>query len=420
MIRLRVWANNHAMGWFGHEAAQYFFQYDEQWIKNEFAFPITPQFDLREEPYRGDAVKTFFSNLLPEGMPLDEVLNQIQIRNANTLEIIAEMGADLPGVLSVLPKGKEPDAQQQYSPLSKEELSHRVQARAQKKPLLTSNEHTRMSLAGAQDKVGIRYDGKRHLLYDSVGGSPSTHIAKPDSRLEKYQPTAINEYLCMKLAHEMQLLVPHVDLIQVPETLYVVERYDRVVVDGEIVCLHQIDACQLLGVGADWKYERQGGFVSLKKIVDAFRALKLSGKDLLSVQRWVMFNYLIGNSDAHAKNISLLVNHQGYAIAPFYDLLCVQAYGDNELALFIGDESTYQTVGAHSWGAFCEDCGFGFKPTMKQFRKMAQEIRQAWDKTVANAIDQHQVNESEKALIERIGTVIDTNRKAALSMTVAA
>ncbi|NBS75478.1 MAG: type II toxin-antitoxin system HipA family toxin, partial [Betaproteobacteria bacterium] len=116
MIRLRVWANNHAMGWFGHEAAQYFFQYDEQWIKNEFAFPITPQFDLREEPYRGDAVKTFFSNLLPEGMPLDEVLNQIQIRNANTLEIIAEMGADLPGVLSVLPKGKEPDAQQQYSP----------------------------------------------------------------------------------------------------------------------------------------------------------------------------------------------------------------------------------------------------------------------------------------------------------------
>ncbi|NBS75420.1 MAG: HipA domain-containing protein, partial [Betaproteobacteria bacterium] len=136
--------------------------------------------------------------------------------------------------------------------------------------------------------------------------------------------------------------------------------------------------------------------------------------------RWVMFNYLIGNSDAHAKNISLLVNHQGYAIAPFYDLLCVQAYGDNELALFIGDESTYQTVGAHSWGAFCEDCGFGFKPTMRQFRKMAQEIRQAWDKTVANAIDQHQVNESEKALIERIGTVIDTNRKAALSMTVAA
>jgi len=226
---------------------------------------LAPQFELRLEPHRGDAVKTFFANLLPEGTPLDEVLNQIQLRDANTFEIIGQMGADLPGVLSVLPEGKEPDTQQKYSELSKEELSHRVKDRAQKKPLLTSNEQTRMSLAGAQDKVGIRYDGKRDRLYDSVGGSPTTHIAKPDSRLEKYQPSAINEYLCMKLAREMRLTVPHVDLIQVPETLYVVERYDRAVVKGEIVCLHQIDACQLLGVGADWKYERQGGLVSLKK-----------------------------------------------------------------------------------------------------------------------------------------------------------
>ena len=254
---------------------------------------------------------------------------------------------------------------------------------------------------------------------DHLPSSPTTHIAKPDSRLEKYQPSAINEYLCMKLAHEMRLSVPRVDLIQVPETLYVVERYDRAVVKGAIVCLHQIDACQLLGVGADWKYERQGGLVSLKKIVDAFRGLMLSGKDLLSVQRWVMFNYLIGNSDAHAKNISLMVNSQGYELAPFYDLLCVQAYGDNDLALFIGDESTYDAVGSHSWEAFCEDCGFGFKPTMRQFRKMAEDIGKSWEKIVTMAISQHQINESERALIERIGAVIDANSKAALSMTAA-
>ena len=417
MIKLRVWANHQPMGWFGHEAAQYFFQYDAQWLSDESAFALTPLFALQEQPYRGDAVKTFFANLLPEGLPLEEVLNQIQIRDANTFEIIGEMGVDLPGVLSVLPEGKEPDAQQKYSELSKEELSRRVKDRSQKKPFLTSNEQTRMSLAGAQDKVGLRYDGKRDVLYDSVGGSPTTHIVKPDSRLERYQPSAINEYLCMRLAREMQLPVPHVDLLHVPETLYVVERYDRAVVKGDIVCLHQIDACQLLGVGADWKYERQGALVSLKKIVAAFRNLKLTGKDLLSVQRWVMFNYLIGNSDAHAKNISLTVNSHGYALAPFYDLLCVQVYGDNELALFIGDERTYDSVGAHSWEAFCEDCGFGFKPTMRQFRKIATDIRKSWDKTVATALREHPMNASERALIERIGAVIDANSKAALSMT---
>ncbi len=130
-----------------------------------------------------------------------------------------------------------------------------------------------------------------------------------------------------------------------------------------------------------------------------------------------MFNYLIGNSDAHAKNISLMVNSRGYALAPFYDLLCVQAYGDNDLALFIGDETTYDAVGAHSWEAFCEDCGFGFKPTMKQFRKMAQDIGQSWAKTVATAVRQHPMSESEKTLIKQISAVIDANSQAAISMT---
>jgi serine/threonine-protein kinase HipA len=182
------------MGWLGHEIAQYFFQYDSEWIKAKDAFLLAPQFELRNEPYRGDAVKTFFGNLLPEGTPLDEVLNQIQLRGANTLELIGEMGADLPGVLSVLPDHVTPDKRQKYSELSKAQLSARVNARAHKKPLLTSNPQTRMSLAGAQDKVGLRYDDQRGLLYDSVAGAPTTHIAKPDSRLERYQPSAINEY----------------------------------------------------------------------------------------------------------------------------------------------------------------------------------------------------------------------------------
>lgn len=417
MIRLRVWANAQPMGWLGHEGAAYFFQYDVLWIQHAAAFPLAPQFALREEPYRGDAVKTFFANLLPEGTPLAEILSQMPMRNANTFELVGEMGADLPGVLSVWPEWLQPDERHQYSPLSKAALSARVKSRALQKPLLTSNVQTRMSLAGAQDKVGLRYDDQRDVLYDSVGGAPSTHIAKPDSRLEKYQPSAINEYLCMTLAHAMHLPVPRVHLLQVPETVYVVERYDRRVDRAEVVCLHQIDACQLLGVGADWKYERQGGFVSLAKIVNAFRDLKLSGKDLLSVQRWVMFNYLVGNSDAHAKNISLMVTSEGYTLAPFYDLLCVQAYGDQNLALFIGDDSTYAAVGAHSWEAFCQDCGFAPKPTLALFRKMANEIRQSWDKTVAIAVGQFTLSPAEKSLIERMGVVIEANRQAALSMS---
>ena len=417
MIRLRVWANLRPMGWFGHAGANYFFEYDTQWLADDAAYPLAPQFALQPQTYAGETVKIFFSNLLPEGVPLEEILNAMQWRDANAFDVIGSLGAELPGVLSVLPEGETPVALQDYVALSLHTLSQRIQARAQHKPLLLSNAQSRMSLAGEQDKLGLRYDAKRQLLYESMGSSPSTHIAKPDSRLANYKPSAVNEFACMRLAKAMKLPVPPVSLLKVPESVLIVQRYDRVSISGNIVCLHQVDGCQLLGVGADWKYERQGGLVSLKKLIQLLRGLNLSGKDMLNVQRWVMFNYLIGNSDAHAKNISVMINDKGYVLAPFYDLLSVQAYGDNSLALFIGDEDSYASVGAHSWQAFCEDCGFGFKPAMALFRKMALDIPKAWASVEQQIKTEHPLSADEIDLLASVKFVIEGNCQAALSMT---
>jgi serine/threonine-protein kinase HipA len=417
MIRLRVWANDQPMGWFGHEAGQFFFQYDESWLSAEHAHVLAPQFVLRAEPYSGEPIKTFFANLLPEGAALEEILGAMYMRDASTFEIIGQLGKELPGVLSVRAEANVPSGQQQYRSLSKEALSQRIKDRDQQKPLLTSNDQTSMSLPGAQDKLGLRYDARRGLLYDSVGGTPTTHIVKPDTRLVKFQPSAINEYLCMRLAAHIKLPVPPVHLIQVPETVYVVQRYDRIVLGDGIHCLHQVDGCQLLGLGQDWKYERQG-LVSLKRLVEALRGLQLPAKDLLSFQRWVMFNYLIGNSDAHAKNISVLIDEAGYALAPFYDLLCVQVYGDDRLALYIGDDDQFSSVGAHSWEAFCEDCGFSVKPTSALFRKMAQEVTKTWGVVTAQAMTDFALSPQELKLMAAITEVIASNCSAAVSMTV--
>jgi len=416
MIRLRVWANKLPMGWFGHEAGQYFFQYDTDWLNSAKAYVLAPQFRLRPDPYLGESVKTFFANLLPEGAALAEILSAIHMRDASPFEIIGQMGEELPGVLSVRAEGNEPSGLQQYRPLTKETLSQRIKDRDQQKPLLTSNDQSSMSLPGAQDKLGLRYDWRRDLLYDSVAITPTTHIAKPDTRLVMFQPSAINEYLCMRLAAIIKLPVPPVHLIQVPETVYVVQRYDRIVSDGNVKCLHQVDGCQLLGLGQDWKYERQG-LVSLKRIVQALRGLPLPAKDLLNFQRWVMFNYLIGNSDAHAKNISVLIDETGYALAPFYDLLCVQVYGDDRLALYIGDEDQYASIGAHSWEAFCEDCGFSVKPTLALFRKMANDVAKSWVAVTAQAMADFALSPSEVELIHSITKVIEANCLAAVSMT---
>jgi serine/threonine-protein kinase HipA len=416
MIRLRVWANVRPMGWFGHAASDYFFEYDPQWIEQPGGFVLAPQFPLRKERFTGPAVRTFFENLLPEGDALDDIVSAIHLRGASSFEVLGRLGAELPGVLSLLSEADRPDNQQEYRTLSLAELSRRLADRAQV-PLLVSNVNATMSLAGAQDKTGLRFDKKTKRLSDSVGHSPTTHILKPDTRQRRYQPSAINEYACMKLARVLKLPVPDAWLLRVPEASYVVERYDRESIAGNIVGLHQIDGCQLLGHGPGWKYQRMGGLVSIPKLVDTLRTLRVRGSDLLQLQRWVMFNYLIGNADAHAKNLSVLIDERGFQLAPFYDLLCVRAYGDTGLALFIGDDETFDAVGAHSWEALSKDCGFSALELMVEFRRMAAALLPAWNKLHESLSKKRGVTEAELQLLARMTEIFKKHCTNAISMT---
>lgn len=414
MIRLRVWANVRPMGWFGHAAGEFFFEYDPQWLDQPNAFALAPHFALGSGPFTGALVRSFFDNLLPEGAALDDVMQALALRDAAPFELLGRLGRELPGVISLLPEGEQPTAVQQYAPLSFDVLSARLQSR---QPLLVSNKHTTMSLAGAQEKMGVRFDARRGLLSESVGASPSTHILKPDTRQTRYQPSAINEYACMTLARALKLPVPPVWLLRVPEAAYVVERYDRTSVGGNIVALHQFDGCQLLGHGSGWKYQRQGGLTSIPKLVAALRTLPVRGADMLQLQRWVMFNFLIGNADAHAKNLSVLIDQRGYRLAPFYDLLCVRAYGDEALALYIGDEDRFDAVGSHSWEALCADCDFGFAPLLLEFRRMAQALVPAWTKVRERVAGEPGITPDEQRLLSGMTQVFEQHAAHALSMT---
>ena len=67
MIRLRVWANARPMGWFGHAAAEFFFEYDPEWLAQPGGHVLAPQFGLGSTRFIGKGVRSFFENLLPEG-----------------------------------------------------------------------------------------------------------------------------------------------------------------------------------------------------------------------------------------------------------------------------------------------------------------------------------------------------------------
>jgi serine/threonine-protein kinase HipA len=417
VIRLRLWAGDAPMGWFGHAAGEYFFEYDPQWLAQPGAFALSPHFVPGSQRFTGVAVRNHFENLLPEGQALDDVIAALAMRDASVLDLLGRLGRELAGALSLLPEGAQPQRGENLRPLPFEELSARIRAH---RPLLVSNENATMSLPGAQEKVGLRWDARRGALAECEGATLSTHILKPDSRQARYSPSAINEYACMKLAKALRLPVPDVWLLRVPEAAYVVERYDRVARGGHVEPLHQVDGCQLLGHGSGWKYQRQGGLASLAKLVAALRALPVRGADLLAFQRWVMFNYLAGNADAHAKNLSVLVDASGWRLAPFYDLVCVRAYGDEQLALFIGDEDRFDAVGAHSWEALCDDCGFRAPETLRGLRKLAGDFARAWPPVRARVEAEVHPTPAEADVLRRMDEVFARHTAHALSMTVGA
>ena len=114
--------------------------------------------------------------------------------------------------------------------------------------------------------------------------------------------------------------------------------------------------------------------------------------------------------------MSVLADEKGFRLAPFYDLLCVRAYGDTSLALYIGDEDTFEAIGMHSWEAFCKDCGFRLPETMKGFRKMAQDLMPAWQKTQASIVKDIAPNPAELALLGKMTGVFEKHTAHAFSM----
>ena len=123
--------------------------------------------------------------------------------------------------------------------------------------------------------------------------------------------------------------------------------------------VHQEDFCQAMGTLPECKYEHEGG-PSFAQCVALLRKVSTKpAKDVMALLDWLIFNFLIGNSDAHGKNISLLLLPQGPALAQFYDLLSTRIYTHyglaGDMAMKIGDEVDPDKVTKKNWEALAED-----------------------------------------------------------------
>ncbi len=366
MSILRILANGDLVGFLGVVEGRWSFRYDAGWS----AYALSPSFPLatHEVQDSGDVrcVEWFFENLLPEGRLRELIASRDRIDSKDTWALLVCHGQDTAGALSLIPESIDVSgAQEQLVPLSLAAFQEKIQeSRARNIPLMSSWDDIRMSLAGAQEKLGLHID-THGAMFLPEGAAASTHIVKPENARADFPFCPANEFFCMRLAAELRVPVPKVNLLHLPEPLYVIERFDRERVstatgtEKTIRRLHQIDLCQALGVSQSKKYESEGG-LGLQHLFELARSPFID-RPIVAVNvvlHWVAFNYLVGNLDAHAKNIAFLMRGQKAAVAPFYDMLCVEAYWPRTtMSMAIAGENKPGWVEGIHWDALALEAG---------------------------------------------------------------
>jgi len=320
--QLVAWINDSPVGILDENGGIWSFTYAREWLANPQRYPLCPSLQLSDETLLDQStnrpVQWYFDNLLPEEGQRVLLAKEARVETADAFALLAYYGAESAGSLTLLDPNHQPDASGALHALTDQALGERI--RNLPKVALTRGAFKRMSLAGAQHKLAVvLHEGE---LFEPEGQAPSTHILKPNHPDADYPHSAINEWYVMRLAKQLRLYVPEVHRRYVPEPLYIIDRFDRV---GDISgCrrTHTLDACQLLGLDRLFKYS-QGSIETLARLANECRLQAAARSRLFG---WLVFNLLVGNSDAHLKNLSFLTSHDGIQLAPFYDMLSIASY----------------------------------------------------------------------------------------------
>ena len=338
---------------------RFVFQYGAHWLGRHDATPLSLGLPLRPEPYPDDLSRPFFANLLPESDLRRRIAGKLGLSERNDFALLEAVGGECAGAVSLLAEGIGLSEEGGYRALDDNALN-RLISDMPSRPFLAGEEGVRLSLAGAQNKLPVYFDGSQISV--PLGAAPSSHVLKPP--MAHYPDSVQNEAFCMGLADRMGLSVPEVRVLKVAHPLYLIERYDRARnADGRLTRLHQEDFCQALGVSPDAKYEKEGG----PGVQACFALLRdystQPAADLRRLLDWVAFNYLIGNADAHAKNIALMLMPLGPRLAPFYDLLCTAVYPEltSRMAMQVGGEDRPDWIMERHWRQFADATGIAFK-----------------------------------------------------------
>lgn len=403
---LKVWLFDQPVGRLFLSNGRLHFAYLPEWLAQPQAMPVSMSLPLQADSFDDQQARPFFAGLLPEGQLRSVIARQLQVSSQNEFALLDQLGGECAGavsltawestsvqqsVQSVEPLPITPDAAVQW--LSDDALAG-ILDQLPSRPMLVGQTGLRLSLAGAQDKLPVLFDGVRIGLPQF--GTPSSHILKP--AIAAVTDSVSNEAFCLALAKQLKLPCANAQIHQVAGRRFLlVERYDRQIHTIGMLSqrerLHQEDFCQALGVVSELKYQNEGG-PSLAQCFALLRqATRPNAPQVLRLLDAVLFNTLIGNHDAHGKNFSLLYRANGVSLAPLYDLLCTAVYPNltAKMAMKIGSKYKFSEIEARHWQQFASEAGLSPAACQKRLIQMARQLP-----TVARAL-QHNAQPQKNA-----------------------
>lgn len=334
------------------------FLYAEAWREAPEAHPLSLSMPLAAAEHGHAITEAFLWGLLPDNEAiLSRWASRFQVSARNPFALISHVGEDCAGAVQFV--GPERlDALRSAEPEPVEWLDEHVVAerlrllRADHSAWRTPRDTGQFSLAGAQPKTALLLEGERWGI--PSGRTPTTHILKPPTGA--FDGHAENEHFCLALARRLGLPTASSRILHFEDEIaIVIERYDRRRSDSGILRVHQEDVCQALGVPPMRKYENEGG-PGASAIIELLRSHSSDREeDVATFLDALGFNWLVGGTDAHAKNYALLIASAGRVrLAPLYDLASALPYDDTQLqklklAMKIGPDYRLRDIGAREW-----------------------------------------------------------------------
>lgn len=378
----------------GNTADDICFRYDSTYCDTANAVPISISLPFSKEPFTSEQTKNFFEGLLPEGFTRRCVATWMHADENDYIALLEGLGRECLGALRILPLGEVHENRKEYRRLSSEELKELSNEGVSESAQMVTKAH--LSLTGASGKIGLYYDDKNREWYLPTGDAPSTHIVK-QSHI-RLMGIIANEQLCQLTAGALGIEIPESFVINTGDIqkinlnrkdndiLFATRRYDRAFADSpEIVNklpiplrLHQEDFAQALGIPAAEKYEKNQEHY-LAKMFDLLKRYSSNPiEDMLRLWDILIFQYLIGDTDNHIKNYSLLYgsNLRSIRLAPAYDLISTVIYESSTTDMAMSIDGVYD-IGKITRNSFLKEAeylGLGVTIAMKHFDRITDQF----------------------------------------------